>query len=283
MVSDPDELRAASLQAWEGAAAGWARRQGAMRQASAPVSQWMVQAIDPQPGHRVLELAAGLGETGFLAAELTAPGGRLICSDQAEGMLEGARARAAELDLDRVEFKVIDAEWIDLPLASLNGVLCRWGYMLMADPGAALRETRRVLSPGGRLALATWDRPASNPWAAVPGREFVAHGHQAPPVSGEPSMFALSDRESLEELLAEAGFTEVEVDAVDFHFDFQSFDDWWEAQLDIAPGRRDTLNGLPQTEAESVREAIECALADFTDQGGRCRLPARSLVAAASA
>jgi len=283
MASDPDELRAASLQAWEGAAAGWARRQGAMRQASAPVSQWMVQAIDPQPGHRVLELAAGLGETGFLAAELTAPGGRLICSDQAEGMLEGARARATELELDRVEFKVIDAEWIDLPLASLNGVLCRWGYMLMADPGAALRETRRVLSPGGRLALATWDRPASNPWAAVPGRELVARGHQAPPVSGEPSMFALSDRESLDELLADAGFTEVEVDAVDFHFEFQSFDDWWEAQLDIAPGRRDTLAGLPQTEAESVREAIECALADFTDQGGRCRLPARSLVAAASA
>ena len=51
----------------------------------------------------------------------------------------------------------MEAEWIDLPTASVDGVLCRFGYMLLADPEAALRETRRVLKPGGRVALAVWD------------------------------------------------------------------------------------------------------------------------------
>ncbi len=94
----------------------------------------------------MLELAAGLGETGMLAAELVAPGGSVIVSDQAEAMLEGARKRAGELNLTNVEFQVLNGEWIDLPLASVDVVLCRWGYMLMADPAAALSETRRVLA-----------------------------------------------------------------------------------------------------------------------------------------
>ena len=102
--------------------------------------------------------------------------GGVIVSDQAEAMLEGARARAIALGLSNVEFQVLNAEWIDLPVASVDAVLCRWGYMLMADPAAALAETRRVLRPGGRVALAVWDTLESNPWALLPARELIARG-----------------------------------------------------------------------------------------------------------
>ncbi len=124
----------------------------------------------------MLELAAGLGETGLTAAQLVAPTGGVILSDHAEGMLDGARARAAELELTNVEFQVWNAEWIDLPVASVDAVLCRWGYMLMADPGAALSETRRVLRPGGCVALAVWDAVSANPWALVPRLELIERG-----------------------------------------------------------------------------------------------------------
>src|SRR5207253_7932661 len=84
---EANDPRAASLRAWEEAAPGWVRRQDIVREFGAPVATWMIDAILPQPGHRVLELAAGLGETGMLAAELVAPIGGVIISDQAEAML----------------------------------------------------------------------------------------------------------------------------------------------------------------------------------------------------
>src|SRR5690349_1459002 len=129
---DADAYRAGARDVWERAAPGWREHRAALQAVAMPVSQWMADAVHPQPGHRVLELAAGPGDTGFLVAELIAPGGTLICSDASEGMLDVARARAEELGTEGVEFRVIDAEWIDLPAAGLDAVLCRWGYMLLA-------------------------------------------------------------------------------------------------------------------------------------------------------
>src|SRR6516162_9832959 len=100
MSFDANAHREASLDRWEEAAPGWVRRQAMVREFGAPVSAWLIDAIAPQPGQRVLELAAGLGETGMLAAELLTPGGVAIISDQAEAMLAGARERAAAIGLD---------------------------------------------------------------------------------------------------------------------------------------------------------------------------------------
>jgi len=109
-MTNPTEYRQASRDRWSRAAAGWSERADELQQAAMPVSAWLVDAINPQPGQTVLELAAGPGITGFLAAELITPGGRLISSDFAEPMLEVARLRATQLGLDNVEFRVVDAE-----------------------------------------------------------------------------------------------------------------------------------------------------------------------------
>src|SRR5205807_1142951 len=191
---DANAHRDASPQSWEEAAPGWVRRQELLRELGAPVSRWMVDALPLAPGQRVLELAAGLGETGMLAAELVAPIGGVIISDQAEAMLLGARERAETLGLTNVEFQVLNAEWIDLPVASVDAVLCRWGYMLMSDPQTALGETRRVLRPGGRVALAVWDAPEHNPWAALPAAELRRRQLLAVPAPGAPGQFALGEQ-----------------------------------------------------------------------------------------
>jgi SAM-dependent methyltransferase len=283
MTMDVDELRQRSRESWERAAAGWGRRQAQLRTWTAPVSQWLVEAIHPQPGHRVLDLAAGPGETGFLAAELIKPGGTLVSSDQSEAMLEVARARAAELGLDNVEFKPIDAEWIDAELASFDGVLCRWGYMLMADPGAALRETRRVLRPGGRVALSVWDRPDLNPWAIMTPIELVERGAMPPPDPEAPGMFALADRDKLAGMLADAGFSEIEIDAVELEQQHPSFDAMWEFQLDCAAPIAAVLRELDPAELADVRAAVERRYEPFTAPDGTLTLPASSVVAAATA
>ena len=172
----------------------WERYADAFRARTMAVSTWMVDAIAPQPGHTILDLAAGVGDTGFLAAELIEPGGTLITSDVAPEMLSAAQRRAAALGLRNVRFRQIDPTLpIDLAVASVDGVLCRWGYMLMDDPEAAVRETRRVLRPGGRLALAAWTDADENRWSSLPVALLLERGLAEPPEPG-PGQFAWARR-----------------------------------------------------------------------------------------
>ena len=124
------------------------------------VSEWMIRRLDPRPGDTVLELAAGLGDTGFRAARLVGESGRVIITDFAPEMVAAARRRAEEVGVKNAQFQTLDAERMDLETNGVDGVLCRWGYMLMIDPVRAFAETRRVLRPGGRLACSVWAAPS---------------------------------------------------------------------------------------------------------------------------
>ena len=283
MSFDANAHREASLQGWEEAAPGWVRRQEMLRVFGAPVSAWLIDAIAVQPGQRVLELAAGLGETGMLAAELLTAGGVAIISDQAEGMLAGARERAAAIGLDNVEFAVLNAEWIDLPVASVDAVVCRWGYMLMADPAAALAETRRVLRPGGRLALAVWDAIERNPWARLPGLELMERGLTTPAANHAPGPFALGDRERVHELLERAGFTEVRVDAIDLPRRHANFEEFWSSTLDLSRVFHDAVLARPASEIADIEASLAARFAPYARADGTLEIPARTLVAAATA
>jgi ubiquinone/menaquinone biosynthesis C-methylase UbiE len=290
MSFDANAHRQASLDGWEEAAAGWVRRNDLMRSYAAPVSHWMLDALSLQPGQRVLELAGGIGETGMLAAELVAPMGSVVISDQAEAMLAGARARAQELGVENVEFKVLNAEWIDLPLASFDAVLCRWGYMLMADPAAALGETRRVLAPGGHVALAVWDSIESNPWALLPGQELIERG--LAPTGGlgsdpcsalPPGPFALGSVDVVRELLAQAGFTDVDVQALDLPRRHPDFDELWETTLDLSRGFHDAVLSRPADEIDEIKASLTERFKPYTAADGSLEVPGRTLVACASA
>ncbi len=287
MSFDANAYRQASVENWQEAAPGWVRRAELMRELAAPVSHWMLDAIAPQPGQRVLELAAGLGETAMLAAELIAPMGSVVVSDQAEAMLEGARARAVELGLANVECRVLNAEWIDLPLASVDAVLCRWGYMLMADPATALGETRRVLRPGGRVALAVWDAIEQNPWASLPARELSERG-LVPSASGEepswaPGPFALGSAARVSELLQQAGFAEIVLEALELTRRHAGFDELWDTTLDLSRNFHDAVLSRAEGEIEEIRASLAERFAQYTCADGALEIPGRTLVAAATA
>jgi SAM-dependent methyltransferase len=280
---DADAHREASARGWEEAASGWVRSQDMVREFGAPVSRWLIEAIAPAPGQRVLELCAGLGETGLAAAELVGSSGGVIVSDQAEAMLAGARERAAALGARNVEFTRLNAEWIDLPVASVDAVLCRWGYMLVADPLAAITETRRVLRPGGRVALAVWDAIEHNPWARLPALELSERGLVAAPAPGTPGPFTLGDSGRLAALLEQAGFAEVHVERLELCRRHVSFEDLWDSTLDLSRSFHDAVMARPQGEIDELRASLAARFQPFTVAGAVLEIPARTLVASATA
>jgi len=224
-----DEYRRQSFEAWETMAAGWERARERIERSAAPVREWLLRELQPRPDDTVLELAAGPGETGLEAATLVGDEGRLISSDRSPAMVDVARRRAAELGLRNVEHRVLDAEDLDLLDASVDGVICRFGYMLMADPARALAETRRVLRPGGRLVFAAWREGERNPWVAIAGRMFVARRLVPAAEPGAPGMFTLASDEKLHELLAAADFTARKIEDIPVLFVSSSLEEYVES------------------------------------------------------
>ncbi len=271
------------LERWERAAAGWSRQADAVQEFGMRVSVWMVEQLDLQPGQRVLDLACGPGDTGFLAAELVRPGGSLLATDGANAMLGVARGRARDLGVTNVEFKRIELEWIDLPTASVDAILCRWGLMLAEDPGSALQEARRVLRPGGKIALAVWDVPDSNPWATIPTRALVELGHVEPPDPSAPGIFALADPDRLRDLLEDAGFVEPVVEPVALKRDETGVDAFLEETLDLSRPFTEVRERLSRQQWAEVSAKVAALAGPFTADDGTLRLPASSLAASASA
>jgi len=196
-------------------------------------------------------------------------------------MVEVASRRAEELGLDNVECRVLDAEHLDLPDGSVDGVLCRWGYMLMADAAAALREMRRVLRADGRVACAVFAGPEQNSWAALPSRVLQQRGHIPPPEAGAPGILALADQEALRVLLTEAGFADPAIEEVAFGFRFAGMDDYWEYLNSAAGAIAMVLSRLGEDERERIRGEI-AERVDAFGGSGQIELPATSLVVLAS-
>ena len=262
---------------WAGIASGWEARADAFRRQTMPVAMWMVDAIRPQPGHTILDLAAGIGDTGFLASELIEPGGTLITSDFVPEMLTAAQRRAQQLGVRNVRFRQIDAsQSIDVEAASIDGVLCRWGYMLMDDAETALRETRRILRPGGRLALAAWADADANQWSSLPVRLLIERGAIEPPEPG-PGQFAWGQEGIVAEQLEAAGFVDYQVEAVDFTMRYANAEDWWATarQMGAAVSRAHV-----EDEGEVIAALANAAQPWTTPDD--LAIPARTWVAAAT-
>ena len=264
---DRDELRRQSYEAWETMAAGWERARDRMERSARPVREWLVSELDPSPGDTVLELAAGPGETGFEIAKLLREG-RLISSDHSPAMVEVGRRRTAELGLENVEHRVLDAEELDLQDASVDGVVCRWGYMLMVDPARALAETRRVLRPGGRLVFAAWREAERNPWVAIAGRMFVARGHVPPPEPGAPSMFTMASDERIRELLTGAGFTARRIEDIPVRFVPESLDDYIAGARETGGIFSRVWDSVSEDEQRAMAAELAEAFAPFRVDGG---------------
>jgi SAM-dependent methyltransferase len=255
---------------WETVAPAWGENAEYADARGAAVGERMLELAAVSPGDQVLELACGPGGLGLAAA---ARGADVVLSDVAPGMAAIAAARARELGLG-VTARVLDLEQIDEPDAAYDVVLCREGLMFATEPERAVAEIRRVLRPGGRVALAVWGARERNPWLGIVFDAAAAELGRPVPPPGVPGPFSLSDPVRLAHLVGGA----VEEMAVPLRA--ASFEEWWNRTTALAGPLSAILANLPDPKRASLRERVKAAVAPYeTDHG--LELPGVSLLAAA--
>jgi SAM-dependent methyltransferase len=196
-------------------------------------------------------------------------------------MVAAAGRRAAELGLRNVELAVADAAALPVPDASVDGVLCRFGLMLLPDPAAGFAEIARVLRPGGRAAIAVWGPPEANDWMTAPGRAALELGLAERPDPAAPGPFRLADPEEVRRLVAAAGLTVERLEDVEVRWRAASLEEWWESSRDLSRMLATLLERLSAAEAAALREAAERRLAPSVAADGSVEVPglARALLA----
>jgi SAM-dependent methyltransferase len=161
-------------------------------------------------------------------------------------------------------------------------VLCRFGFMLMADPAVALVETRRALRPGGRLALAVWGAVERNPFFAIIGVSLFQRGRMPPPEPPPaPGPFSMASPQRTEALLRLAGFSDVRTEEVPGRFVVPNVDEYLSLIADTAGPIGLTLRELGEADRAAVEADVEDSLRRFAADG--CyELPCVALCAVAS-
>ncbi len=183
-------------------------------------------------------------------------------------MLARARERAAADGLHNVTFEQGDAQVHPFAAARYDLVVSRFGVMFFADPVAAFTNLRRATASGGRLVAIVWQSVERNPWVALP-RAALALGRELPPLpSDAPGPMGLADADRTRRILADAGWSAVELDDVAVSYRFGPDVDAATEHAREVGFMRALLEGLDDAQTEEAVEQLRAVMADHASSDG---------------
>ncbi len=264
---------------WEGAAPGWAKWERTIAKWAEPATETMQEMAGITPGVRVLDLACGAGNQTLSAARRVGHFGHVVASDISETMLQHVQENARAAGLDNISTLLGAAEDLEIPADSFDAVICRFGLMLFAEPAKALAMVRRVLRPGGKVAIVVFTTPAANPFAAMPMQILLRHAGKAPPGPGQPGIFSLGAPGVIERLLAQSGFIEFVKHEIEIAFEVPSAAEALQMMQEAFGAYRAVVSDLSEAARAAAWAEVGETLQTFeTDRGFIA--PAEILVAA---
>jgi SAM-dependent methyltransferase len=259
---------AQQIEYWNGAPGErWARLQEKIDLHMEAITEAVLCRAAPQEGERVLDLGCGCGTTTFLLAFRAGREGSAAGLDISQPMLSVARARAMAQNAD-VPFVEGDASVYDFQ-SVFDLVFSRFGVMFFADPVSAFANIRKALAPGGRLVFVCWRRLSENVWAAAPMEAAV---HLLPPQEpvdpAAPGPFAFADCERLRAILANANYSQIEIEPFDCTINMGATLEEAAAEvLNVGPLAR-IANDLDEEMRDRIRGVVADAYAPYVSAAG---------------
>lgn len=222
----------------------------------------LVEIAQVRAGERVLDVACGTGVVTRLAAARVGSAGRVVGLDLNPSMLAVARAVSSGT---RIEWQEGSALALPFPDRSFDVVLCQQGLQFFPDRAAGLREMRRVLVPGGRLALSCWRPVDHNPGALA---TELALARRVGSAQATLPPFSLGDRETLRGLITGAGLRDVRIRAEVKSVRYSSVERYVRMRIEGAPTMIGALASQGPEVVAAVITEVEEALRDYVDDEG---------------
>lgn len=265
---------------WSAVADGWDTHRGSIEEFKTGLTEQLLTFLALQTGERVLELGAGSGELARRLSAQVGDSGRVLATDVAPGMV--ALIESTTAHLPNVHTARLDAADIGHCDALFDAVVFRMGLMFVTPPESALAEIRRVLRPGGRMAVTTWAGPEHNMWLAAVGMAAMFNGMISGPMPTEPGgPMSLSDPAALAALARSAGFSDVSVEPVELAFTAADVDDHIAQVTALAPPLAAAYDGATADQHAAFRSSVTDLDKPFLTQEGLL-IPGQALLLTAS-
>ena len=246
----------------------WSAGQVSRQQTLGAATETMLEVARVQPGSRVLDVAAGTGESTLMVARRVGPMGYVLAADISGSMLNVAAEAARKEGLTNVGTRVVNAENLALDGDSFDAVICRIALMLFPNPPKVLTEMRRVVTPGGKVAVVVFSALEKNPYHGIVFGIVQRLGNIPLPAPGEPWMYALGDPGALEDLYKQVGLLNVSVHAVPIQRRFPFAADAIRTMRNSAGYLRELMSRLKEAERERAWVEIEEQLRQFEGPNG---------------
>jgi SAM-dependent methyltransferase len=222
----------------------------------------LLEALDIQPGLRLLDVACG---PGYVAEAALAFGASPIGVDFSPAMIRLAQARNPQ-----IEFRMGDAQALDFPDNKFDIVAMNFGILHLSNPEAAFAEARRVLRVGGRFGFSVWSDPAVSPGARIVEEALKAHANMDVELPAGPSYFGYGDPEECRRILGRSGFDPASLG-------FRTLVDEWqvpsasfvfEAERDAGVRTAAVLAAQTRESLRAIQNQIEKGVMAYATAGG---------------
>lgn len=230
-----------------------------------PVAEALISLADLSEGDEILDVAAGTGEPSLTIARRFGPAVRITAVDGAEAMVAVAEEKRRKEGLSGVTFQPMKAEALAFPSNRFDRVISRFGVMLFDDPLQGLKEMRRVMKPGGKMAIAVWSEfhrieSLHLIWDLIMKR---LPAEARPPL---PKMADLGPPGKLEALLKAAGFEPFEIKPLLLSYTFDDFEAYWAINTESG-SLREPLDRFSPAEQEEIKNEASRQIARFRRNG----------------